>query len=102
MNNAVIMSLVGLAGGIFGAIFFGGLWWTVRNGLTANQPAFWFLGSMLLRTGIVLAGFYWVANQHLERLPVCLLGFIMARIIITQLTRRAIAPGLAQEARHAP
>ena len=40
-----------LAGLVLGAIFFGGLWWTVRKGLSSQQPALWFLGSMLLRMG---------------------------------------------------
>jgi len=102
MNEPFTLLLAGLAGGLLGAIFFGGLWWTVRKGLTSKQPAFWFLGSMLLRTGIVLAGFYVVANQHMERLVVCLLGFVMARLVVTYVTRRAEDPHSSQEARHAP
>ena len=60
------------------------------------------LGSMLLRTGIVLAGFYFVANQNMERLVACLFGFIMARLLVTQMTRTAGEPRPAREARHAP
>ncbi len=29
------------AGMLLGALFFGGLWWTVRRGLTAGNPALW-------------------------------------------------------------
>jgi F1F0 ATPase subunit 2 len=102
MNEPLTLLLAGLAGGLLGVIFFGGLWWTVRKGLTSKQPAFWFLGSMLLRTGIVLAGFYFVANQHMERLVVCLLGFIIARLFVTQMTRTAGETRPTQGARHAP
>ena len=102
MNEALAMLLAGLAGGVLGAIFFGGLWWTVSKGLTARQPAFWFFGSMLLRTGIVLLGFYFVANQHFGRLLPCLLGFVMARFVVMQVTRPASEPRPVQETRHAP
>ena len=44
---------------------------------------------VLLRTGIVLAGFSYFANQHLDRLVTCLLGFIAARIVVTRMTRPA-------------
>ncbi len=54
----------GVAGGLLGAIFFGGLWWTVRKGVSANQPALWFFGSLLLRMAIALAGFYFVSGGH--------------------------------------
>ncbi len=58
MNSSFPFVLAGLAGLLLGATFFGGLWWTVRKGLTAKQPALWFLGSTLLRMGIALVGFY--------------------------------------------
>ena len=32
MNDMLTLVLAGVAGGILGAIFFGGLWWTVRKG----------------------------------------------------------------------
>jgi len=104
MNEALALLAAGLAGGLIGAIFFGGLWWTVRRGLSSKQPALWFLGSLVLRTGITLPGFYFVSNQHLERLLLCVFGFVMARVVVTQITR---PPGEnqarpAQEARNAP
>lgn len=103
MNETVILVLSGGAGVVLGAVFFGGLWWTVRRGLASKRPAFWFFGSLLLRTSIALAGFYLIARGHWERLLVCLLGFVMARLIMTRLTQAAEKPGsLAREASHAP
>ena len=58
MNEPLMLVLAVVAGVLLGAIFFGGLWWTVRKGVSSTRPALWFLGSLLLRTGIVLAGFY--------------------------------------------
>ena len=92
-----------VTGLLLGAIFFGGLWWTVRNGLSSNRPALWFLGSLLLRTSIALAGFYSIARGPWESLLVCLVAFSGARVIVTRLTRAAENPGFpAQAARHAP
>ena len=76
-----------LAGGLLGAIFFGGLWWTVRRGVSSQQPALWFLGSLLARLSVALAGFYFVSGGHWERLVACLLGFVTARLAVTRLTR---------------
>lgn len=87
MNEVIRMGLVGMVGLLLGAVFFGGLWWTVRNGVSSRRSALWFLGSLILRTGIVLAGFYWVSDGRWERLIACLFGFIGARFVVTGLTR---------------
>jgi F1F0 ATPase subunit 2 len=104
MNNFLILALAMFAGILLGAIFFGGLWWTVRKGISAKSPALWFLGSMLLRMAIVLAGFYFVGRGNWQRLVSCLLGFIIARFIVMRLTRTPIEHGnsKAKEASHAP
>ena len=82
-----------LAGGALGAVFFGGLWWTVQRGAASPTPARWFLGSFVLRTAIVLAGFYVVGVGQPVRLLVCLLGFLLARAIVLRLTRvEPVAP----------
>ena len=70
-----------------GAIFFGGLWWTVRKGVSSRRPALWFFGSMLLRMSIALAGFYFVRAGIGSGWLLCLLGFVIARLVVTWLTR---------------
>ena len=103
MNKTLTMVLALVTGVLLGAMFFGGLWWTVRKGVSSKRSALWFFGSLLLRTSIALAGFYFIARGHWERLLVCLLGFVIARLIVTRLTRAAEKPTcLAQEANHAP
>ena len=103
MDETSSLALAGVAGLLLGAIFFGGLWWTVQKGVSSKRSALWFFGSLLLRTSIALAGFYFIAHGHWERLLVCLLGFVIARLIVTRLTRAAEKPTyLAQEASHAP
>jgi len=79
--------MAGVAGAFLGVLFFGGLWWTVRKGLTSPRPALWFLVSAILRTGLVLLGFYGVGGGHWQRLIACLLGFVIARYAVARVTR---------------
>lgn len=96
------LTLAWLAGVMLGAIFFGGLWWTVRKGLSSKRVTLWFSVSLLLRMGIALTGFYVVGHGYWERLVACLLGFFMARLVVTWLTRTTRNPRcLTQEACHA-
>ena len=86
---ALILSL--LAGVLLGTIFFGGLWWTIRKGVSSKQPAALFFFSLLLRTSIALTGFYVVARGNWRRVLACLVGFFLSRILVTWLTRTPIA-----------
>jgi len=80
-----------LAGAALGAVFFGGLWWTVQRGAASAVPVRWFLGSLMLRTAIVLAGFYVVGAGQPARLGFCLLGFLVARTLVLRVTKPAPA-----------
>ena len=96
-----ILSLVPalVAGMVLGLIFFGGLWWTVRIGVSSQRPAWWFLGSLLLRMSIAMSGLYVVSGGHWDRLLICLCGCAIARLIVTRLTRLPEKPvPLRQEA----
>ena len=104
MPDPVRLLLAGGAGVLLGLLFFGGLWWTVQRGLASGRPALWFVGSFLLRTGVVLAGMYVVSGGRWEALLACLAGFVVARVIVTRLAGPpAGCRGTpAREARHAP
>ena len=103
MNETLSLVLASLTGVALGAIFFGGLWWTVRKGVASRCPALWFFGSMVLRTSIVLAGFYLVARDRWERMLLCFLGFLIARIVVMRFTRVMEKPVcMEQEVGHAP
>jgi F1F0 ATPase subunit 2 len=102
MNEALTLVLAWLAGGVLGVMFFAGLWWTVRKGASSKQPALWFVSSLLLRMTSALAGFYFTSGGHWERLLACFLGFVLARPVVTWLTRPAEASKTTREASHAP
>ena len=104
MNEALSLAPAMVTGVLLGVMFFGGLWWTVRKGFSSKQPALWFFGSLLLRISIALAGFYFVSGGHWERLLVCLLGFVLARLIVMRLTGPPVEyhNSPAKEAVHAP
>lgn len=87
MNENMGLVLALAAGVGLGTFFFGGLLWTVRHGLSARQPALWFLVSLLVRTLTVLAGIYLVSAGHWQRMLLCLAGFFIARLMVTRLTR---------------
>jgi F1F0 ATPase subunit 2 len=96
VHDSLRWVLAWAAGCALGAAFFAGLWWTVRLCLSARHPAPWVLGSMLARTAMLLAGFYYVADGHWQRLLACVLGFVTAKLVVTRL---ALPP---KEASHAP
>jgi F1F0 ATPase subunit 2 len=104
MNEFLSLAPALAAGVLLGTIFFGGLWWTVRKGVSSQRPALWFFGSMLLRMSITLAGFYLVGREDWERWLLCLLGFVLARLVVKWLTRPPVEHhnSQAQETSYAP
>jgi F1F0 ATPase subunit 2 len=87
MNETFTLILDFVAGILLGVIFFGGLWLTVKKVVFFKWSAFWFLGSLFLRTSITLSGFYYISNGELKNLLTGLIGFIFARFIVTRLSR---------------
>ena len=103
MTDPSSLVWAGLAGVVLGAMFFGGLWWTVRKFVASPHPAAWLLGSSLLRTGVALTGFYVVGAGRWQNLLACLAGFIAARLLMTRVLQppQATRSRPPREARHA-
>ena len=107
-SSVMALSLSALAGAILGALFFGGLRWTTRRAAMSAMPALWFLGSLVLRMGAALWGFWVIADGRWERMLMCLLGFVVARVFVLRLRWLPTQPSLAhdhtapQEVHHAP
>ena len=84
MIKTVLVFIVGMA---LGTLFFGGLWLTVKKAVTFKRPAIWFLGSLVLRVGLTMLGFYYISQGNWINLLICLLGFVVARFLVLGLTK---------------
>jgi F1F0 ATPase subunit 2 len=51
------------------------------------------MGSFVVRTGVTLGGFYLIGDGRWERLAACLLGFGVARMAATRLTKSSMNGG---------
>ena len=87
MNNILILLSIFAVGLLLGAFFFGGLWWTTKKAIGSKFPILWFFCSLIIRLGVTLVVLYYVSRNHWERMLICLLGFIIARIIIVRITK---------------
>lgn len=84
-TGMMILSL--FAGFLLGVFFFGGLWWTTKKAVLSKLPALWFLISLFVRLGITISVIYFISREHWQRMLICLLGFIIARMIVIRLTK---------------
>ena len=84
MNDLGMLALAALGGAALGVIFYEGLYYTIRWGMESKLPALWFSGSLLLRSALVLAGFYAISGGNGYRLIACLPGFLLARVLVTR------------------
>jgi F1F0 ATPase subunit 2 len=92
INELLSMALATLGGTALGAIFYGGLYLTIRRGIESKTPALWFSGSLLLRTALVLVGIYGISGGNWHRVIACLPGFMLARVIVTRWGYRSRVP----------
>jgi F1F0 ATPase subunit 2 len=90
MNDAPILVLALLAGVLLGATFFGGLWWTTQKCVSSKRPVALFVGSLLLRTTMTVAGFYFISHGDWRNTLACLVGFLISRVVVTRITRASI------------
>ncbi len=74
-----------LFGALLSLVYFGGLWLTVRRAGRMRRMKRVLIGSFVVRTVLVLAGFYLVLRLMGERgelLALALLGFLAARYVL--------------------
>jgi F1F0 ATPase subunit 2 len=88
MNEITTFVLLLAAGFVLGSLFFGGLWLTVKKSVSAKNPVWLIFGSFVVRTGIALLGFYYVAQFGWKAMLLALLGFIAARFMVMYFTKK--------------
>lgn len=95
MAGAILLSLILLAGFGLGVFFFGGLWLTVRALPKSRHPTMLALGSFWGRGAMVIAGFILLTAGSWQNALVCLVGFVVARILLARwISRPAVEKGL--------
>lgn len=65
-----------------GAIFYMGLWWTILMRFSSKHLAFWWWTSFIVRMIATASVFYLIANEHIARYALILLGFMLSRKIV--------------------
>jgi len=71
-----------LAGGLLGAFFFGGLWWTVQKMAVSDKPYLVSVISFVVRAFVTLVVLYFLLSIGWVYLLVSLAGFITARTVL--------------------
>lgn len=74
--------IVGLG---IGALFYMGLWWTILSRFSSRYLMLWWWMSFIVRICAAASVFYLVANEHLPRYALILLGFMISRKVIFKL-----------------
>ncbi|NLD94688.1 MAG: hypothetical protein GX639_18690 [Fibrobacter sp.] len=82
MENSVLhyMFLI-FAGLLLGTFFYGGLLLTIKKCIAVKLSSLLFLISMLVRTLIVVGGFYFLSSGNIYNLLFCFSGFFIARLL---------------------
>jgi len=84
MGEPAPLAVALLAGLGLGMLFFGGLWLTVRALPRSRYPAALMLGSFWGRTALVVAGFVLAIGRRWQNAVACLLGFLVARLVLAR------------------
>ena len=87
MYHLFLLTCAFLTGAALSVIFFGGLWLTVQALDRSSRPWLLMFNSFVGRMTIVTSGFYLVLvfiGGRLEVLVVCLLGFLVGRILLVR------------------
>ncbi|WP_372634409.1 ATP synthase subunit I [Fodinibius sp.] len=84
MTYLQILFYVTAAGGgvVLGLIYFGGLWITINKVSDVRRPYLLLTASFLLRTALVLAGFYLLLLYNWIYLVLAMITFIVTRHLV--------------------
>jgi F1F0 ATPase subunit 2 len=91
----IFLMISAMAGVAMSALFFGGLWWTVRDIEEREHPAALMMASFVVRTAIVLAGFYAIGQFGWEGMGVAAATFVATRFAVTRVLGPTTSPSTA-------
>ncbi len=91
MFEPIRLLLPFMTGTALGALYFTGLWFTVRNLPDSGRPMALVFWSFMARASIAVTGFYAVMNGRWEQLAAALLGFLLMREILVRRLGRNIS-----------
>ena len=84
MGETIYLILSFSVGMALGAFYFLSLWRTLQKISDAPSPGFMMFRSYLIRTSVVLTGFYLVMGGHWQRGIAALIGFVVMRMLLTR------------------
>ncbi len=87
MMNWYYLILSFIAGGLLGAFFTGGLWWTIQRITLSGRPYLLTIISFILRTAVVLGGFYLIIGLGPYYALISFAGFIITRTIMAYMLK---------------
>lgn len=83
MNEIMNLILFLIAGAGMGFFYFGGLWWTVNRLAHSRKPHLLVFTSFFIRSGVCLAGLFWVARDgQWKNIIASILGLLAVRWIL--------------------
>ncbi|MBN1664667.1 MAG: ATP synthase subunit I [Deltaproteobacteria bacterium] len=84
MNTTAHIIISFMAGIVLGAVYFWGLWHTLRRLSETAKPFRWMFISYTVRVCFIMTGFYFVMGGRWERLIAAMIGFLVIREILMQ------------------
>jgi len=86
--TAVRLVAAAAAGLALGAGYFWGLWWTSRRVGVTRVPGLLFMGSFVVRMGVLLGGLWVVTRGRIAETAVALVFVMVARRLVIDVVRR--------------
>lgn len=79
ISEGIVLVAGLISGCVLGLIYFGGLWWTVRQLPSSRHPGSLAIGSLVARLGILATGLFVVAQFGPAALLMSGLGLLLIR-----------------------
>ncbi len=88
MSDNFTLGLALISGLALGIFFFGGLWLTVQRMVSSKISPLWLMIGSIFRLAVVCFGFYYIGKGNWKAMCIALGGFILARFVIMQFTKK--------------